>query len=146
MPNPQWYSPSGTIPRLNPRGLSDCTSSSSRHWHVLRLLSTYGPSTKGKSYEEVVTFHPLHVVQNLYYIQYYLDTISAGHEHVGLDDGLDTRFEGFVCEQPAAYPPTVSSTAASYAFPQLGSLEVDISSSPTTVNSIELTWNHPRHR
>ncbi len=52
----------------------------------------------------------------------YVNAIDAAHEHVGLDDGFDTRFEGFVCEQPAAYPPTVSSTAALYASPQFGSL------------------------
>ena len=46
------------------------------------------------------------------------------YEHVGLVLGLTAAFDGLVCPQPAATPAIVSSMAALYAAPQLGSLDM----------------------
>lgn len=47
----------------------------------------------------------------------------APYEHVGWPLGLLAALLGFDCEHPATSPPTVSSTAALYAAPQLASLK-----------------------
>ena len=48
--------------------------------------------------------------------------------------GTTTGFFGFVCEQPCTRPKLVSSTAASNAPPQFGSLSVDIQSASVGSN------------
>ena len=48
----------------------------------------------------------------------------VNQSHAGVAVGTMTGFAGFVCEQPCADPKAVSSTAASNAPPQFGSLEV----------------------